>query len=96
MLNCANEQWTRDFHGVLDDFASHDRIRVVLIRAAGRAFCTGIDLTALSNGEIGSDFFRSWELALRRLETMEPLVIAAIQSHCIGGGLQLALDFAHL
>jgi enoyl-CoA hydratase/carnithine racemase len=36
-------------------------------------------------------FFRNWEMALRRMETLDPVVIAAVHSHCIGGGLQVAL-----
>src|SRR6185436_20279509 len=50
-----------------------------------------IDVTALSEGETGIGFFRNWETALRKLETLDPVVLAAIQSHCIGGGLQIAL-----
>ncbi len=61
------------------------------MRGAGRAFCSGIDLTALSQGEISLTFFRNWEAALRKLETLDAIVIAAVQSHCIGGGLQVAL-----
>ena len=30
-------------------------------------------------------------MALRKLETLDPVVVAAIHSHCIGGGLQIAL-----
>jgi enoyl-CoA hydratase/carnithine racemase len=91
VLNCANEQWARDLNALLDDLITNDRLRVVIVRGAGRAFCSGIDLTALSRGEIGMSFFRNWEAALRKLETMAPVAIAAIQSHCIGGGLQVAL-----
>ena len=91
VLNCANEQWARDLNTLVDDLAANGALRVVIVRGAGRAFCSGIDLTALSQGEIGMDFFRNWELALRKLETMTPVVVAAVQSHCIGGGLQLAL-----
>ena len=91
VLNSANEQWARDLNALVDDLAANDRIRVVVVRGAGRAFCSGIDITALSQGETGIGFFRNWETALRKLETLDPVVIAAIQSHCIGGGLQLAL-----
>ena len=91
VLNCANEQWARDLHAAVDDLARHERLRVVVVRGAGRAFCSGIDLTALSRGEIGMTFFRNWEEALRKLEALDPVVIAAIHSHCIGGGLQVAL-----
>ena len=91
VLNCANEQWARDLNTLVDDLATNDEIRVVVLRGAGRAFCSGIDITALSQGETGIGFFRNWETALRKLETLNPIVIAAIQSHCIGGGLQIAL-----
>ena len=91
VLNCANEQSVVDLHAAIDDIATDERLRIVVIRGAGRAFCTGIDLTALSEGEISPAFFRGWEEALRRLETLDAIVIAALHSHCLGGGLQLAL-----
>jgi enoyl-CoA hydratase len=91
VLNCADEQWARDLNTLVDDLASRDGLRVVVVRGAGRAFCSGIDLTALSRGETGLTFFRNWETALRKLETLPAVVIAAIHSHCIGGGLQVAL-----
>lgn len=90
VLNCANEQWARDLNTAIDDLAGRD-LRVVVLRGEGRAFCSGIDLTALSQGEIALSFFRNWEAGLRKLETLEAIVIAAIHSHCIGGGLQIAL-----
>jgi enoyl-CoA hydratase/carnithine racemase len=91
VLNCANQELVDDLHAVLDEIAANPRVRVVVVRGAGRAFCSGIDLSALARGDIDRRFFRGWEEALRRVETLEPLVIAAVQSHCIGGGLQLAL-----
>jgi enoyl-CoA hydratase/carnithine racemase len=91
VLNCANDRWARDLNTLADDLASRRDLRVVVLRGAGRAFCSGIDLNALSKGEIDLAFFRNWEEGLRKLETMDPVVVAAIQSHCIGGGLQIAL-----
>ena len=91
VLNCANEQWVRDLGTLLDDIASQPDIRVVVLRGAGRAFCSGIDITALSQGDISMTFFRNWETALRKLELLDAIAIAVIQSHCIGGGLQVAL-----
>jgi enoyl-CoA hydratase/carnithine racemase len=91
VLNCANEQWARDLNTLIDELRTLDHLRVVVVRGAGRAFCSGIDLTVLAAGETSMSFFRNWEAALRKLETMEPVVVAAVQSHCIGGGLQVAL-----
>src|SRR5262245_49839063 len=91
VLNCANEQWARDLNTLVDDLAADDQLRLVVLRGAGRAFCSGIDLTALAAGETSMTFFHNWETALRKLEAMEPIVLAAVHSHCIGGGLQIAL-----
>jgi enoyl-CoA hydratase/carnithine racemase len=91
VLNCANEQWARDLNTLIAELMADTSIRVVVVRGEGRAFCTGIDVTALSSGEISMDFFRNWETALRKLESLEAIVVCAIHSHCIGGGLQLAL-----
>lgn len=91
VLNCANEQWARDLNTLIDELATNEGLRVVVVRGAGRAFCSGIDITALSEGATGMTFFQNWETALRKLETLDPVVIAAIHSHCIGGGLQIAL-----
>jgi enoyl-CoA hydratase/carnithine racemase len=91
VLNCANEQWARDLNTLIDGVMADKGVRVVVLRGSGRAFCSGIDLTALSRGEISMDFFRNWEGGLRKLETMDPIAVAAVQSHCIGGGLQITL-----
>ena len=91
VLNCANEQWARDLNTIVDDLAADNRLRLVVLRGGGRAFCSGIDVTALAAGETTMAFFRNWEAALRKLETMEPIVLAAVHSHCIGGGLDVNL-----
>ena len=91
VLNCANEQWARDLNTIVDDLAADDGLRLVVLRGAGRAFCSGIDLKALAAGDTTMAFFRNWEAALRKLEAMEPTVLAAVHSHCIGGGLQIVL-----
>jgi enoyl-CoA hydratase/carnithine racemase len=64
---------------------------VVVVEGDGRAFSSGMDRTALSAGQVGEPFFRSWIQALNGLEDMPKLAIAAIRGYCLGGGLQLAL-----
>jgi enoyl-CoA hydratase/carnithine racemase len=63
----------------------------VVVRGAGRAFCSGMDRTALSGGQIGEAFYRHWIRALNTLEDMGKVVLAVLHGHSIGGGLQLAL-----
>jgi len=64
---------------------------VVVVRGAGRAFCSGMDRTALAGGAIGEAFYRHWIRALNRLEDMPKVSIAVLHGYAIGGGLQLAV-----
>ncbi|MBX9857270.1 MAG: enoyl-CoA hydratase/isomerase family protein [Gemmatimonadaceae bacterium] len=91
VLNCLCMQSIDELSAVVERLRRDPDVRVVVVRGAGRAFCTGIDLNALARGEIEPRFYRDWEEALRGLETLDAFSIAAIHSHCIGGGFQLAL-----
>jgi enoyl-CoA hydratase len=70
--------------------ANDDTAWVVVLRGAGRAFCSGIDRTALSNGDIGESFYRTIARATNLLEDMPKLSIAVLHGWSIGGGLQIA------
>ena len=63
----------------------------VVVRGMGRAFCSGMDRTALAGGTIGEPFYRHWIRALNLLEDSPKVAIAVLHGHAIGGGLQLAL-----
>src|SRR6059036_3480831 len=71
--------------------ATDARVAQVVVRGAGRAFCSGMDRTALAAGSIGEAFYRHWNRALDRLEDMPKLTVAVLHGYSIGGGLQLAL-----
>ncbi len=64
---------------------------VVVVRGAGRAFCSGMDRTALAAGAIDESFYRHWIRALNLLEDMPKVAIAVLHGYSIGGGLQLAV-----
>jgi enoyl-CoA hydratase/carnithine racemase len=70
--------------------AHDDNVWVVVLRGAGRAFCSGIDRTALSLGGIDAEFYRAIARATNWFEDMPKLSIAVMHSWSIGGGLQLA------
>ena len=71
--------------------AEDDGVTLAVVRGAGRAFCSGMDRTALAAGTVGEAFYRHWMRALNRLEDMPKLSIAVLHGYSIGGGLQLAL-----
>src|SRR5437870_3229544 len=91
VLNAENLAWVETLDTVVDEVAAHAEVRVVLVRGAGRAFCSGMDRDMLSHEGMPSGFYEGQERALRTLELMDTIVIAALHGYCLGGGLQLAL-----
>ena len=91
VLNAGNRRWVADLNEAVARIAAAPDVRVVVITGAGRAFCTGVDLTELAAGDFGLDDFIAWEDAMVAIERMDRLFVAGINGHCLGGGLQLAL-----
>ncbi|HLC41188.1 MAG TPA: enoyl-CoA hydratase/isomerase family protein [Methylomirabilota bacterium] len=71
--------------------AADPNVIAVIVRGAGRAFCSGIDRTALAEGTITEPFYRAWSRALNGLEDMPKVSVAVLHGYSIGGGLQIAL-----
>jgi enoyl-CoA hydratase len=91
VLNAGNRRWVADLNEAVVRIAAAPDVRVVVITGAGRAFCTGVDLTELAAGDFGLGDFIAWEDAMVAIERMDRLFVAGINGHCLGGGLQLAL-----
>ncbi|PYN95989.1 MAG: hypothetical protein DMD91_23120 [Candidatus Rokuibacteriota bacterium] len=66
-------------------------ITLVIVRGAGRAFCSGMDRTAMAAGKIGEAFYRQWIRALNCLEDMPKISLGVLHGYSIGGGLQLGV-----
>jgi enoyl-CoA hydratase/carnithine racemase len=91
VLNAGNAEWVRDLGEVVARLERAPDARVVVLTGAGRAFSTGVDLTALAGGSFGFSDFVAWEDAMTAIERSDRLFVAGINGHCLGGGLQLAL-----
>jgi enoyl-CoA hydratase/carnithine racemase len=91
VLNAGDPGWVADFERAFERLAADGGIRVAVLTGAGRAFSTGLDLHALADGELRLEHLVRWESVMTAIERLDCLTIAAINGHCIGGGLQIAL-----
>ena len=66
-----------------------DEARVVVIRGAGKVFCSGADFAAVS-GPGGLEFLPAFERMLEAVARFRLPTIAAVHGAALGGGLQLA------
>ena len=91
VLNAGDPRWVAELGAAVAAIAARSDLRVAVIAGAGRAFCTGVDLKALAAGAMTLPQFIAWEDAMTAIERLPLPFIAAINGHCLGGGLQLAL-----
>jgi len=90
-LNATDDDSVNDLDRAATRAGRDTGARAVIVRGEGRAFCTGIDLSALSGDRLRADWFRRWDVALAKIEAIPVATVAAIQGPCLGGGLQIAL-----
>ncbi|GAA1914689.1 enoyl-CoA hydratase-related protein [Streptomyces durmitorensis] len=101
-LNAWSWEATRQLGIFADRIRFDDSIRAVLLRAEGRAFCAGIDVTALNGGAIEGrsvsertrNYYEGMRWVHERFRTFARLpqpVVAAVQGYCLGFGFELAL-----
>jgi enoyl-CoA hydratase len=100
-LNALDRALVDAMGEALEDAAEDDRVRVLILRGAGRAFSAGYDLKEDASGGVldarawYEELRHSTEEMLRFLEHPKP-VIASVHSYCLAGGtdLMLACDLA--
>ncbi|WP_232695689.1 enoyl-CoA hydratase [Brevibacillus daliensis] len=91
--NALNQTTLKSLGEALDDLASDDQVKAVVLTGEGRFFIAGADIKefteldeqkAVAVSEVGQQLFN-------RMETFSKPIIAAINGACLGGGLELAM-----
>lgn len=87
--------FTRKMHAELQDAlkgAERDAaVRCIAITGAGKAFCSGQDLTDLTGEPIGNLVRRQYNPLIQKIRSLEKPVLAAINGVAAGAGMALAL-----
>lgn len=89
-LNALNPSVFVAFREHVDAIADDPSVGCVIVTGAGRSFCAGHDLGAISTGERAPSKHFEPE-TVDALETLPMPTIAKIQGHCFTGGLEFAL-----
>ncbi|RSS83291.1 enoyl-CoA hydratase/isomerase family protein [Streptomyces sp. WAC06614] len=100
-LNGWSWESSRQLGLLADRIRFDETVRAVLLRAEGRAFCAGIDVTAPGGAITGDtparrtrNYYEGIRWVHERFAVLSRLpqpVIAAVQGHCLGFGFELAL-----
>lgn len=97
-LNALRVEMARELLRTLQDASTDDGVRAIVLTGAGRAFCSGGDITfmqeVVSRGGAWSDFRAlvdfGRDIALA-IHGMDKPVLAAVNGAAAGGGMSLAL-----
>lgn len=90
--NAISEQLITEVNAALNSVQTDDSVRAVILTGAGdKIFCGGADLgSAFSGGDV-EQFIRFGNSVMRKLERFPKPVIAAINGHAMGGGMEIAM-----
>ena len=107
-LNALTDEMMATFEQTLHEFRDTPELKVMLIRATGRYFCSGADLKEHGGGGGGGGGFdlssgraireshrvknRGMHRIYDEMEHVEKPIVAAHQATCVGGGLELSLS----
>jgi enoyl-CoA hydratase len=90
--NAISEQLITEVNAALNAVQSDDSVRAVIVTGAGdKIFCGGADLASAFSGGDVEQFIRFGNSVMRKLERFRKPVIAAINGHAMGGGMEIAM-----
>jgi enoyl-CoA hydratase len=93
-LNCLTRALMEELAEIISNLSDNDDLLALVITGAGGVFSAGADLSEVSalTPTTAFEFSRKGQAILASLGDAAPITIAAIDGHCLGGGLDLAMS----
>jgi len=91
--NAYNLDVLKDLDATIEEVRYRDDAKVVILHGNDRFFCAGADIGSFvgAPSEALATFSLVGHQILEKLERLPKIVIAAIEGHAMGGGLEIAL-----
>ena len=92
--NSYDKAFMDELDAAIDDAGRDDAVKAILLRSASeKFFSAGADVSvfAKSDLDVQTAFVARANEAMGKLESTPKVVVAAINGHCLGGGLEIAL-----
>ena len=89
--NAMNSALLDALRRYFDELEDHRDVRVIVVRGAGTAFCSGMDLNELSRRQAEADPETGVTAVLQRIERSRHPTIALVHGDAFAGGCELAL-----
>jgi enoyl-CoA hydratase/carnithine racemase len=92
--NSYDKAFMEEFDAAVEEARRDDAVRAILVRSANeKFFSAGADVSVFARSGLDEQaaFVSRANEAMGKLESTPKVVVAAINGHCLGGGLEMAL-----
>ncbi|MDY7030890.1 MAG: enoyl-CoA hydratase-related protein [Thermodesulfobacteriota bacterium] len=93
--NALDNKTTSELDQVFDELAADEGVKVIILTGAGeKIFVAGADITLFPemDQKAGEEFSRKLQEAFDKIESLEKVVICAVNGVTLGGGCELAMS----
>ncbi|MGH9934887.1 MAG: enoyl-CoA hydratase/isomerase family protein [Blastocatellia bacterium] len=93
-FNCLTSALMDELAGIMTNLSKNDGLLALIVTGAGGVFSAGADLSevAVLDPATAFEFSRKGQMILASFNEAAPVTIAAIDGHCLGGGLDMAIS----
>jgi 2-(1,2-epoxy-1,2-dihydrophenyl)acetyl-CoA isomerase len=94
VFNAFNDEQSYELQSALKEAAKDEEVRVIILTGAGKAFCSGQDLKAISGGgkrSLSESLYKRYNPIIRAMREMPKPIVCRLNGVAAGAGCSLAL-----